>query len=116
MIEPELYRRIGHGLQTGFVDTDGKFVYVGDIVRIPVDTNSEFHGEWSEWVVELRNTVPVLVYLRSEHGNLMPRGYLVRYLAEQYDRESVFYSKSTAAVRPIEAMRVTGKEPKRRES
>ncbi len=95
-------------LATGYFDADGVEIRIGSIMRRPVDCNEELHGSWAEYEVIAKGSVPFLSYLRSETGEVIPRGYLGCALTECYNPKLTHMVKDTARLRPVEHMVVVG--------
>lgn len=72
-------------MKTGLVDSNGKEIQVGDLVKMPCEINQEMHGAFTLYRIEQRGIVPVLVYERSEKGVIGYRGMFGKPLSECYD-------------------------------
>lgn len=99
-------RLLGDGLPTGLVDSDGRMIRVGDLLRKPVECNEEFHGTWSIYRVKLQGIVPIIAYVESEKGKLLPEGYLAAPLADEYDRKMFVFANDVSTLRPASELRV----------
>jgi len=87
---------------TGLCDSDGRKIYVGDVLRRPVTINQEFHGAWSLYQVKMQAGVPITSYLRSETGGVLPAGYLACPLSELYNSENFLFATDPSCLRPVE--------------
>lgn len=96
--------------ETGLHDSDGNMIHIGDHVRKPCEINTELHGTWSEYEITQRGIVPVLMYVKSEKGQILPRGYTGQPLSDQYDRKNFMFVTDISTLRPTGLMRVVNKE------
>lgn len=108
-IDPDVFYRFGLGLPTGFVDSNNAMICVGDIVKAEATCNKTIHGDWANWAVELRGTIPVLVYMGSEKPTKLAPGSLMRYLTDSYDSEAVFFKTDLRKAMPIHHIEIVGK-------
>ena len=68
---------------TGLKDRDGKDIYEGDLVRCPVDINTDYHGEWCINEVICQHGQWIVSHISSEKGKL-PRGYTRGFLLDSW--------------------------------
>lgn len=93
---------------TGFSDSKGVEMFDGDVIKREVDCNIELHGEYSLVEVKFQGSVPVLSYLRSEKGAILPRGYTAGLLSDNYDAKCLMFVKDTCSLVPVEHIEVIG--------
>ena len=93
---------------TGLYDSDGLGLAIGTIVRKAVTANTDAHGSWAEYVVKRQGMTPILSYLRSEKGQVLPAGYLASLLADEYDSKMFLFTNKLADLRPVERMTARG--------
>ncbi len=91
---------------TGMSDSRGQEIFVGDRLMKPVDCNHEFHGQWAVYEVRQQGLTPLIAYLRSEKGALLPEGYLASPLCDEYDRKMFCYAKDPSKLIPMDDIRV----------
>ena len=84
----------------GLFDSNGEEIGLGDVVRADVTGNKDEHGAWAEYVVEACGSAAVLSYLRSENGQVLPKGYTKSFLTDEYDRKRVLFGDETGC-RPL---------------
>lgn len=94
------------GPATGFSDSLGKPIHVGDTVRKEVTCNQEFHGDWVDYLIELQGIIPKLSYLQSETGKKLPPGYTGCWLSECYDTKLALFACDPDSIHPVEKMLV----------
>ena len=95
---------------TGLFDSDGRGILIGSIVRTQTTINTEFHGDWADYKVIQRGMTPVVSYLRSEKGEMLPEGYLSRALHTYYDAKLFLFSTKLDNIRPIGRLIVVNEE------
>lgn len=93
---------------TGLRDSKGKKIVIGSIIRKPVEINQDVHGKWTEMVVKRQGMTPILSYLRSEKGDVLPEGYIACLLAEEYDRKMFVFATKPETLRPMNRVIVVG--------
>lgn len=89
------------GLPTGLSDALGNEIHVGDILRKPVTANEDVHGDWALYRVKQQGIVPVLSYVRSEKGAILPEGILASPLSDEYDRKLFVFARAVRSIRPL---------------
>lgn len=94
---------------TMVLDATDQMICVGDVVRLAVEKPfQEFHGSWSQHVVEKAPGGYRLSYLSSEQGVKLPRGYtggmMSDYIMESEDK---MVKDIVFALVPIKSHRLT---------
>ncbi|MCA8972871.1 MAG: hypothetical protein KDC95_24010, partial [Planctomycetes bacterium] len=89
---------------TGYRDNNGNPILIGSVVRMPVTLNTEVHGEWSDYTVIQKGMIPVLSYLRSEKGQIVPKGYMASLLSDEYDSKLLIFATDSTFLRPINSI------------
>lgn len=97
------------GEHTGLYDSDGRGIVIGSVVRKRVTLNQEFHGTWADYEVIKRGMTPVLSYLRSEHGEKLPQGYIASPLSECYDQKLFLFATKLEDIRPVDRLVVVNR-------
>tara|TARA_Y100000310_G_scaffold116008_1_gene114605 strand:+ start:368 stop:736 length:369 start_codon:yes stop_codon:yes gene_type:complete len=87
------------GTPIGLCDSEGKEFKTGDIVRCGTD-NEDVHGKWVEYEILLQGTTPLVVYLRSESGNVFRRGGTAGFLSDFYNTKSFVFAERSLDLRP----------------
>jgi hypothetical protein len=89
-----------------FLDRSGVEIMTGHVVRAAVNVNQELHGNWADYTVEKAPGGYKLSYLRSEKGDILPKGYTAGYMADTLPEEDQRSQKVLVfTLRPV---RVTG--------
>lgn len=96
------------GADTGLVDSLGQCIRIGSLVKMEVTVNQDFHGAWSLYEVQIQGIVPVLKYVESEKGEVLPRGYLAVPLSHQYDQKLFLFATDLRGLTPNERLEVIG--------
>jgi hypothetical protein len=104
-----------HGRErTMILDTKGRMICVGDIIRHPVqEPFQEMHGSWGEYVIEKAPGGYRMSYWQSEKGKVLPRGYTGGYMHEfVMDHECKNLKEMVFALVPVRSttMTIMGKE------
>jgi hypothetical protein len=89
------------GTPLGLCDSNGVEFKSGSVVRSGT-CNEDFHGCWVDYEIKLQGTTPLMVYLRSEKGILLPKGYTGCPLSNFYDVEMFVFAKDSMSLRPDE--------------
>lgn len=101
----------GHRSETGLRDSNGKMICIGDLVRIETECNEEFHGKWTVFEVVLRGAVPALLYVESETGKKLPRGYIGCPLSDKYSQKMLLWATDLGDLKPESDMFVVDEVP-----
>ncbi len=91
---------------TGLRDSNGAPIHIGDFVKKPVDCNHEVHGEWAIYEVRTQGVVPILSYVRSEKGQVLPEGYTGSVLSDEYDGKMFVFATDSTVLRPMDELEV----------
>ncbi|MEK4882605.1 MULTISPECIES: YopX family protein [Paenibacillus] len=90
--EPLMHYREAPTMEpTGLHDKLKNNVWQGDIIKIPVEINTEFHGDFTLHEVIKINGQWVTSYLRSEKGAKLPKGYLRGFLLKNYEFDTTTF-------------------------
>lgn len=90
------------GQATGFVDSGGRDICVGDHVHAQVTGNSAVHGDWCVYRIIQRGLAPALMYRYSQHGYIFPEEYTGQFLTDVYDRKLSLFVEDTTTLRPTQ--------------
>ncbi|HDX9549364.1 TPA: hypothetical protein ROX86_001857 [Bacillus thuringiensis] len=78
---------------TGLKDKNGKKLFEGDVIKVP-SINDHVHGNYSYKEIIYRNGTWIAQYIKSEKGQVVPKGYMAGHLIDCYDydyKALVFY-------------------------
>ena len=75
---------------------------VGDKVRHFDSINKDMHGEWVDYEVKMQGSVPILLYLQSESGRVLPKGGTGGPLSNIYDSKEFIFAKHPVTLLPDE--------------
>lgn len=87
------------GTPIGLCDSEGEEFKTGDVVRCGTD-NEEVHGAWVEYEILLQGTTPLVVYLRSESGNVFRRGGTAGLLSDFYNIKDFVFTENSLDIKP----------------
>ncbi len=107
LAEPEFnasHQAPGHGLPTGLYDSHGTEICIGDRLRKRIACDREFHGDWAEFEVRQHGTTPILAYIRSQTGEVLPAGSLTAPLSYEYSPKAFSLAQDVSALKPIHAL------------
>ncbi|MFT7009505.1 MAG: hypothetical protein ACJAXJ_004054 [Colwellia sp.] len=90
-----------NGTPLGLCDSNGVEFKSGSIVRAGT-CNEDTHGNWVDYEIKLQGTTPILVYIKSEKGQVLPTGHTGCPLSNFYDVEMFVFSKNSMSLRPDE--------------
>jgi uncharacterized phage protein (TIGR01671 family) len=91
--DSEVLHHLQYMQYTGLNDKNDNPIYEGDIVKVP-SINDHVHGNYSYKEVIYRNGTWIAQYIKSEKGQVVPRGYMAGHLIDCYDhdyKDLVFY-------------------------
>jgi len=88
------------GAPVGLCDSAGNQFKVGSIVRANTDINKNMHGNWVDYEITLQGITPIMSYLRSEKGEVLPKGYTACCLSDFYDMKMFVFAKDSMSLRP----------------
>jgi hypothetical protein len=89
-----------NGTPLGLCDSNGIEFKTGSIVR--ADTFNDIHGSWVDYEIKLMGTTPLMIYLKSEKGQVLPKGHSGCPLSSFYDVKEFVFSKNSMSLRPDE--------------
>jgi len=81
------------GRRVGFKDKKSIIMFEGDIIKMPVTGNKDYHGKFTFKEIIYRNGQWMLSYLKSEKGFKFPTGYTVGSLVDEildYSKDAYF--------------------------
>jgi hypothetical protein len=105
----EAYSPIGYGREgTMVLDATGKLICVGDIVRLGTEEPfNERHGAWCDYVVEKSPAGYRLAYIRSEKGQVLPKGYTAGFMNEfVMEKEDKSFKEMVFLTVPVQTKRL----------
>lgn len=103
-------------ITTGLCDADGVEIFVGARIKKPVDCNQEVHGDWAIYEVRQQGLTPLLTYIESEKGKVLPTGYAAAPLSDEYPQKMFCFARDSLSLRPIEDIRVVENAEREEES
>jgi len=89
-------------IETGLCDSNGDQIKIGDKLKQPVTINDGLHGKWAVYEVKQRGMTPIISYLYSEKGEILPAGYLASPLCDLYDGKMFCFARDVMTLRPSE--------------
>ena len=57
-------------------DKNGELIYERDLCQSEVTVNKETHGDWALYEIIMKNGLTFCSYVRSQKGEIVPRGYM----------------------------------------
>lgn len=72
-------------IETGLYDSDQQPICVGDLLKLEVTSNTDLHGSYSVYEVIQPGVIPLMSYLYSEKGQVVPKGKAGGPLNNMYD-------------------------------
>lgn len=72
-------------------DSNGKQIKIGDILKQKNNGNTALHGEYGYYKIVNRGGFPVMSYLMSDTGYILPPDYLALHLSDLYDPKSLVW-------------------------
>lgn len=93
-------------LATGVPASDGKMLFIGDIVRIPCLVEKGPHGPWCEYKIEQKGIIPFVVYLRSSTGQIFPVSGTSCPLTHFYDVNEIAGLSDLSECLPVEQITI----------
>ena len=95
-----------YGTPLGLCDSDGNEFKVGSIIRRTPEISSDTHGSWVEYRITVQGTTPLMIYNKSEKGDILPKGYTASCLSDLYDLVMFVFTKNSMSLRPEECIRI----------
>lgn len=97
---------------TGLYDSNGQAIMIGAVVMkwIEDDHPKSVHGSWVKYKVKQQGMTPILSYLCSEKGQVLPAGYTASILADSYDSKMFLFMIDLRGLEPLERMVVVPSE------
>ena len=89
---------------TRLCDSNGNVLYSGDKIKRPTNCNQEVHGDWTVCEIVLQGSVPVLSYLYSEKGKILPEGTTRSFLSDEYDQKLLLWATDISKLRPTNTL------------
>ena len=74
----------------GVADTDGNPISKGCYIKMAT-TNQEMHGDNVYYIVDIRGGFPVLSYVMSDKGYILPPDYTGCFLTDFYEPKQVIW-------------------------
>lgn len=96
-----IHNLLPYGTPLGLCDSNGVEFKMGCIVRCGTD-NKDLHGCWVDYEITLQGTTPLMIYLQSEKGAVLPKGYTGCPLSDFYDVKMFVFAKNSMSLRPYE--------------
>lgn len=81
------------GQYTGIKDMHQEEIYEKDVLKVP-SINEHIHGDYAYQEVIYRNGTWIVQYVRSEKGQILPRGYTAGILIDccgEYDHKNIVF-------------------------
>ncbi len=97
-------------IDTGLCDSVGEAIHVGDLIKMIVTGNSDLHGEWAYYEVKQKGLTPILSYIKSDKGQIVPKGYLSMVLCDNYNMKNFLMCNDIGMLNPLEEIHVVTKD------
>lgn len=73
-------------------DSGGTLIKLNDYIKLEVmPFVDDQHGEFSYYKVKLSHGIPIISYVCSDKGYILPPGYTGRILSDLYDPKSIIF-------------------------
>lgn len=87
-------------ISTGLCDSRGNEIFIGDHLKIPTTINKYLHGDWAIYKVKQKGIIPIVGYIESEKGQVIPKGMMSCFLTDYYDRKLLLEISEILRLRP----------------
>jgi len=102
--ENELVEMMSDSVCTGLSDSNRKLIKIKDKLKMDTTINEDVHGDWVVYEVKQQGLTPVISYLYSEKGQVLPKGGAVSPLCVHYDTKGFAYDEDVSLLQPLDRM------------